>query len=366
LEKMRKEAQRKGLSPGYDGRCRNLTEEKISEYEREKRKYVLRLKVPKEKIEINDLIRGKVIFEGEHLKDFVIMKSDGTPTFNFAVVIDDYLMKITHVIRGEDHLSNTPKQIQVYNALNKRVPIFIHIPMILGPDKAKLSKRHGATSIGEYKDMGFPSEAMINFLALMGASYNDKQILTKEELIELFSLERLTKNPAIFDMKKLEFLSQEHIRRKEKEELLESLSDFLIEKGLKDWTLDRKYLLSVIGLLQPRVKTLNDFISIGDFFFIEDFRREIEPFDREKISDILSRLNSKLALLEDWRATTIETCIRGFIEEESLDSRGFLQSLRIIVTGKKVTPSLFETLELIGKSRVIDRIKRFTNKIENV
>ncbi|MGC8717895.1 MAG: glutamate--tRNA ligase [bacterium] len=353
-------------SNGYDRHCLNLSESEKEELRRT-RKPAIRLFVTKEgETVFFDYLRGELHFQNNTIDDFVILKSDGTPTYNFGVVIDDIDMKITHVIRGEDHISNTPKQIQVYNALNKRVPIFIHIPMILGPDKAKLSKRHGATSIGEYKDMGFPSEAMINFLALMGASYNDKQILTKEELIELFSLERLTKNPAIFDMKKLEFLSQEHIRRKEKEELLESLSDFLIEKGLKDWTLDRKYLLSVIGLLQPRVKTLNDFISIGDFFFIEDFRREIEPFDREKISDILSRLNSKLALLEDWRATTIETCIRGFIEEESLDSRGFLQSLRIIVTGKKVTPSLFETLELIGKSRVIDRIKRFTNKIENV
>jgi glutamyl-tRNA synthetase len=343
-------------SNGYDRKCLNLSKNEKEEL-RKTRKPAIRLFVSKEgETVFSDYLRGELRFQNNTIDDFVILKSDGTPTYNFGVVIDDIDMGITHIIRGEDHISNTPKQLQVYNALGRKPPIFIHIPMILGPDKAKLSKRHGATSIGEYKDMGFLSEAMINFLALMGASYNDKQVLSKEELIELFSLERLTKNPAIFDMKKLEFLSQEHIRRKKKEELLTSLSDLLIRKGLKEWTLDRVYLLNVIGLLQPRVKTLNDFINMGDFFFTEDFHRELDIEDEVSLRDTLSRLNTRLTLIESWDVKNIETCIRTFIEEESLDSRRFLQSLRVIVTGKKVTPSLFETLELIGKERVIKRI----------
>jgi glutamyl-tRNA synthetase len=346
-------------SQGYDRNCLNLSESEKEEL-RKTRNPAIRLFVPKEgETVFYDYLRGELLFQNSTIDDFVILKSDGTPTYNFGVVIDDIDMKVTHIIRGEDHISNTPKQIQVYNALNEKPPIFIHIPMILGPDKAKLSKRHGATSIGEYKNMGFLPEALINFLALMGASYNDKQVLSKEELIELFSLERLTKNPAIFDMKKLEFLSQEHIRKKSLKELSDYISDFLIQNGLKEWTLDKTYLLDVIRLLQSRLKTLRDFITMGDFFFTEDFSRELNIEEGDKLKDILIKLSDKLSLIESWDANRIEKHIRISLEEESINSRWFLQSLRIIVTGKKVTPSLFETLEVLGKEKTLKRIKEF-------
>ena len=345
-------------SQGYDRHCLNLSEMEKEEL-RKSRNPAIRLFVPKEgETVFYDYLRGELLFQNSTIDDFVILKSDGTPTYNFGVVVDDIDMKVTHIIRGEDHISNTPKQLQVYDALNGKPPIFVHLPMILGPDKAKLSKRHGATSIGEYRNMGFLSEALINFLALMGASYNDKQIFSKEELIELFSLERLTKNPAIFDMKKLEFLSQEHIRMKS-EELLCYISDFLIQEGLKEWTLDKSYLQKVIKLLQSRLKTLRNFIHLGDFFFTESFSREWDIEEKDKLKDVLLRLRDKLSSVESWDANSIEKHIRIFLEEESLDSRWFLQTLRVIVTGKKVTPSLFETLEVLGKGKTLKRLEEF-------
>jgi len=345
-------------SQGYDRNCLNLSETEKEEL-RKTHNPAIRLFVPKEgETVFYDYLRGELLFQNSTIDDFVILKSDGTPTYNFGVVVDDIDMKVTHIIRGEDHISNTPKQLQVYDALNGKPPIFVHLPMILGPDKAKLSKRHGATSIGEYRNMGFLSEALINFLALMGASYNDKQIFSKEELIELFSLERLTKNPAIFDMKKLEFLSQEHIRMKS-EELLCYISDFLIQEGLKEWTLDKSYLQKVIKLLQSRLKTLRNFIHLGDFFFTESFSREWDIEEKDKLKDVLLRLKDKLSSVESWDANSIEKHIRIFLEEESLGSRWFLQTLRVIVTGKKVTPSLFETLEVLGKGKTLKRLEEF-------
>lgn len=355
-----KEELEKLRGKGYDRRCLKLSEEE-KEILRKERRPAIRLYVPKEgETRFNDYLHGELCFQNNVIDDFVILKSDGTPTYNFSVVVDDIDMKITHIIRGEDHISNTPKQIHIYNALGIEPPIFIHIPMILGQDKAKLSKRHGATSIGEYRSMGYLSEAIVNFLALMGASYNDKQVLSLEELIDLFSLENLSKNPAIFDIKKLDFLSQEHIRRKSIEALTQLTIQFLKEKRLEHWTIDNAYLAKVLSLLQTRIKTLKDIILMGDYFFTEDFSRDVEiPIEEKKrLSSILPELLDSLNKIEDWNSTNLEDKIRMFIAERALDSRWFLQSLRIIISGKKVTPSLFETLEVLGKERTISRIKK--------
>lgn len=354
-----KEELEKRKGKGYDRRCLNLSKEEKDALKRERR-YAIRLLVPKEgETRFYDYLHGEIVFQNNTIDDFVILKSDGTPTYNFSVVVDDIDMNITHVIRGEDHISNTPKQIQIYRALDKKPPEFIHIPMILGQDKAKLSKRHGATSIGEYRDMGYPSDAMINFLALMGASYDDKQILSREELIDLFSLENLSKSPAIFDIKKLEFLSQEHIKMKSTEELVPLIKEILERKGLKDWIKDEAYFRKVVALLKSRIKTLRDFIIMADYFFTEGFTRDIEVSveDRKRISNILSELIDKLSSVEEWSASRLEEKIRGFIVERSLDSRWFLQLLRVLISGKKVTPGIFETIEVLGKERTISRLR---------
>lgn len=355
-----KEELEKLRGKGYDRRCLKLSELE-KEALRKERKPAIRLYVPKEgETKFSDYIHGELCFQNNVIDDFVILKSDGTPTYNFSVVVDDIDMKITHIIRGEDHISNTPKQIHIYNALGVEPPIFVHIPMILGQDKAKLSKRHGATSIGEYRSMGYLSEAMVNFLALMGASYNDKQILSKEELIDLFTLENLSKNPAIFDIKKLDFLSQEHIRRKALEDLTQLTIQFLKEKKLEQWTANSTYLTKVLSILKTRIKTLKDIILMGDYFFTEDFSRDVEiPVEEKKrLNSILLELVDTLNKVEDWNSTNLEDRIRNFITEKALDSRWFLQSLRIIISGKKVTPSLFETLEVLGKEKTINRIKK--------
>ncbi|MBC7319416.1 glutamate--tRNA ligase [bacterium] len=358
-----KEELEKLRGKGYNRRCLNLSTAEKEALRRERRP-AIRLYVPKDgETRFNDYLHGELCFQNNVIDDFVILKSDGTPTYNFSVVVDDIYMKITHIIRGEDHISNTPKQIHIYNALGIEPPVFVHIPMILGQDKAKLSKRHGATSIGEYRSMGYLSEAMVNFLALMGASYNDKQVLSLEELIDLFSLDNLSKNPAIFDIKKLDFLSQEHIRRKSIEELTQLTVQFLREKRLEYWTIDNTYLTKVIGLLQTRIKTLKDIILMGDYFFTEDFSKDAEiPLDEKKrLSSILPELIDILNSIEDWSSTNLEDRIRSFITEKALDSRWFLQTLRIIISGKKVTPSLFETLEVLGKEKVVNRIKKGMN-----
>ncbi len=355
-----KEELEKLRGKGYDRRCLKLSEAE-KETLRKERKPAIRLYVPKDgETRFNDYLHGELCFQNNVIDDFVILKSDGTPTYNFSVVVDDIDMRITHIIRGEDHISNTPKQIHIYNALGIETPIFIHIPMILGQDKAKLSKRHGATSIGEYRSMGYLSEAMVNFLALMGASYNDKQVLSLEELVEIFSLENLSKNPAIFDIKKLDFLSQEHIRRKSIEALTQLTIQFLKEKRLEHWTIDKSYLTRVLSILQTRIKTLKDVIIMGDYFFTEEFSRDVEiPIEEKKrLNYILPELVDALNKVDDWNATNLENKTRTFIAEKMLDSRWFLQSLRIIISGKKVTPSLFETLEVLGKEKTIDRIKK--------
>ena len=354
-----KEELEKRRGQGYDRRCLNLSEAEKDTLRKERRP-AMRLFVAKEgETRFYDYLHGEISFQNNLIDDFVILKSDGTPTYNFSVVVDDIYMNITHVIRGEDHISNTPKQIQIYRALNRDLPVFVHIPMILGQDKAKLSKRHGATSIGEYREMGYPSEAIVNFLALMGASYDDRQVLSREELVSLFSLDNLSKNPAIFDIKKLEFLSQEHIRMKDPKELASLIKDTLGKEGLGHWAEDDLHFHRVVALLQSRMKTLRDFAVMADFFFTEEFARDVEvpPEEREKIIAILPDLIDRLLKIEEWNLNELEEKIRGFITEKELDSRWFLQMLRILISGKKVTPGIFETIEVLGKERTINRLK---------
>ncbi|OGC38721.1 glutamate--tRNA ligase, partial [candidate division WOR-1 bacterium RIFOXYD2_FULL_36_8] len=214
LNKQRKEAAEKKEAPKYNKTCTKLTQEEVQNRIKNGLPYVIRFAMPEsEKIEIDDLIRGKVVFESDLLDDFVIMKSDGFPTYNFAAVVDDHLMQITHIIRGDDHLSNTPRQIALYEAFAFELPKFAHIPMILGNDKKRLSKRHGATSVIAYKDMWYLPEAMINYLARLGWGHKDEEIFSREELLKMFSLDGVTKNPAVFDVEKLNWLNGQYIRK---------------------------------------------------------------------------------------------------------------------------------------------------------
>jgi nondiscriminating glutamyl-tRNA synthetase len=363
LEKMRQKAEEKGLPPGYDGRCRNLTREKISEYEREKREYVLRLRVPDQTIEINDLIRGKVVFEGENLTDFVIMKSDGTPTFNFAVVIDDYLMKITHVIRGEDHLSNTPKHILIFRAIGAEIPQFAHMSMTLGPDRTRLSKRHGATSVRAYREQGYLPEAFFNYISLLGWGTTDsKEIFTKEQLINEFSIERCHKASAVFDPEKLLWMNSYYIRNSSVDRIYQLSLPFLKEASLIDTIDDKKekYIKKAISLEQEKIKVLKEVPYLIEFFIKEPVyqKEEYEKLINDQTKEILREIFGIFEKIESFNKEEIENNVRNYCKEKGIKTSFVFHPLRFAVSGRTKGPDLFAMIELLGKEKVLERIKK--------
>lgn len=367
LENMRKEAIKRNLPPGYDGRCRYLTKEKINQFEREKREYVLRLKVPDEKIEINDLIRGKVVFEGEHLTDFVIMKSDGTPTFNFAVVIDDYLMNITHVIRGEDHLSNTPKHILIFKAINAPIPKFAHMSMTLGPDRTRLSKRHGATSVRAYRENGYLPEAFFNYIALLGwGTEGSREIFTKEELIDEFSIERCHKASAIFDPEKLLWMNSYYIRNASIERIYQLSLPFLKNEGLLDDADKEKeeYIKKAISLEKEKIKTLKDIPYLIEFFLKEpEYEKDgFEKLINEETKKILSEIAEIFKNMDNFEKEEIEKKVRDYCSQKGYKTSFVFHPLRFSLSGRTKGPDLFGMIELLGKEKTIERIKRIIEK----
>ena len=326
----------------------------------------IRIKVPDEgNIEFEDLIRGKISYPAAHISDIVILRSNGTPTYNFAVVVDDALMNITHVIRGDDHIPNTPKQIVIYEALGFPVPQFAHLPMILGPDKKKLSKRHGAASVLEYRDMGILPEALFNFLALLGwAPYPDREVVPPQEMIELFDIRKVNKNPAVFDVNKLYWINSQYIKEKSDEELAELIKPFVPED-----VYSKEGALLAARLLKDRVKTLKDFWEYGDYAFTDDFVIEEKAYQKHfsdpEVFDRLKVLLDEFRRIEDWKEETIEKVLRETAERLGVKAAKLIHPVRIAVSGKKVGPSLFFMLEALGKDRVIRRIERIIERSQN-
>jgi len=380
LKKRREEALRKGMAPMYDGRCRNLTEE-----EREKKKNLpkaVRFKNEKlkEKIAFDDMIRGKVEFDSEAIGDFVILKSSGFPTYNFAVVVDDYEMEITHIIRGDDHISNTPRQILLYEAFGWNPPKFAHVPMILGSDGARLSKRHGATAIDDFKKEGYLPEALLNYLVLLGWSTEDsQQIFEKDELIEKFSLRGCNKSSAIFDPKKLLWMNGEYVRKMSVEKLtLESfpwILPLLEKEGLTDkdvkWDNLEDSLKMVVqkatGLEQEKIKLLKEVPGHIDIFF----KKKIE-YDEKAVNRILKKEGAKEILLdmiaiferlENFDGKSIEDSVRSYANEKDIKAAKIIHPLRVAVSGRDWGPGLFAMLELLEKERVLKRIKECLGNI---
>ncbi|HDN97908.1 MAG TPA: glutamate--tRNA ligase [bacterium] len=364
LEERNRKAIQEGRSPGYDNRCRYLTKSQIEKYEREGRKPVIRIKVPEKEIVVDDLIRGKVKFEGKTIPDFVIMKSDGTPTFNFAVCIDDYLMKITHVIRGEDHLSNTPKHIIVFESINAPVPKFAHMSMTLGPDRTRLSKRHGATSVRAYREEGYLPEAFFNYIALLGwGTEESREIFTKEELIKEFSLERCHKASAIFDKDKLLWMNGYYIRKTPASRIVELSIPFLVKEGLIEENPSKStisYLEKVIELEKERIKTLKEVPYLIYFFLKEPIyeKEGVEKYLNEEGKKILSQVLPVIEKIEDFKRENIEKEIRKFCEDMNYKTSRVFHPIRVAVSGRTKGPGLFEMMEVIGKERVLSRIKK--------
>ncbi|MBC7188878.1 glutamate--tRNA ligase, partial [Candidatus Aerophobetes bacterium] len=329
LEAKKKKMREAGIAPVYDGRCRNLSPQEKRKFEEEGRKPAIRFRVEKKgQVEVKDLLRGNVRFDCRILGDFIILKSDGTPTFNFANVVDDALMRITHVIRGDDHLSNTPRQLLLYEALGFKPPVYAHLPMILGKDGSKLSKRHGATSITYYREKGYLPWALINYLALLGWSTVDsQQFFTKEELIEKFSLERVNRSPAIFDPQKLEWMNAEYIRKLSTEELARLLIPYLREKGWIGEEIDKvtyQKILSIAELEKDRLRVLSDITQLADFFFEKDFvydKKAVEKrLKKDYVFPLLKRVKREVEDMQSLSRQSFEKLLRGIAEEENLST----------------------------------------------
>ncbi|MCS7264587.1 MAG: glutamate--tRNA ligase [Armatimonadetes bacterium] len=366
LEQRKREMLAKGAAPKYDRKCRRLSIEERERLIKEGRPYVLRFAMPLEgEVVFNDIVRGKIRFANRELDDFVILKSDGFPTYNFACVVDDHDMGITHVIRGEDHISNTPRQLHLYMALGYDLPQFAHLPLLLGSDRSKLSKRHGAVSLNEYRKMGILPEAMVNFLALLGWYPRDQQeIKSREQLIAEFELSDVKPSGAIFDLEKLLWMNGHYIRQKQPEELAKMLVPCFAQKG---WVHDPPteeewhYLLQLTPLIQERMRTLSESTDLADFFY-----REPESYDekaqsrlmREGVADCLLELSNRLETLEEFTVEQVEKTVRQLAAEKGLKASEIIHPTRAAITGRMEGPSLFHLMAVLGKERCVGRLKR--------
>ncbi|GHV47044.1 glutamate--tRNA ligase [Synergistales bacterium] len=300
--------------------------------------------------------------ETEGLKDIVMIKGDGMPTYNYAVVIDDHFMNITHVIRGEDHISNTPKQLLLYKAFGWEPPVFAHLPMILGRDKKKLSKRHGATSVYEFRDMGYMPDSVFNFLALLGWSAGeDKEIFDRREAASLFELHRVTRKAAVFDPDKLNHINQEHLKRLDPKTRLGLIKPFWIELGLPVEKHDDDYLAAALTLMGGRGQTAKEMAAFSDYYVsFEPVKERYKPED--VTSEQAARLKDFFAALlgeADWKAETLEARARAWVEENGVKMKDYAMPLRFALTGMKVSPGVFEVAELLGRGEVRSRLEHY-------
>lgn len=371
LEERRQVQMKNNQAPGYDGKCRELSDEQVEKFKQQGRKPVVRMRMPDGETVFTDAIRGEVKFEHKYVPDFVLARADGSPLYTLAVAVDDVLMKITHVLRGEDLLSSTPRQIRVYQAMGVKVeqyPVFAHLPFVMGQDNAKLSKRNGEVSIAWYREQGFLPEAICNYLALLGWSPgDDKENITMAELVELFTVERVNSSPARFDMKKLEAINGDKIRALTLDQFLDRALPFLINsKVISGQPNEIEVVKSALPIIQERIVKLAEIPAMLSFLFAKDFR--VSPEELNKISDeasqnILKVALSKVGSLTSWDHTSIEAVLRlALIDEMGLKPRVAFSALRIAVTGSHISPPLFESLQLLGKERSIERIKAVISK----
>ena len=356
LAQRRKDALARGEPPGYDGRCRNLTDEQREAYEAEGRPFAWRFHTGDQDVVVADLIRGEARFPASDIRDFVMLRSDGTPTYLLAAAVDDWKMEITHVLRGEDLFSSTPRQMLLLQALGVEVlPEYAHLPLLLGPDRQPLSKRHGSVSVEWFRDHGYLPEAMVNYLALLGWSYDDHTtFFSVDDLVKDFDLNRVSRNPAAFDPEKLEWMNGHYIREADPERFAAELGETLARREMKA---DAEAVRQAASLVQERSRTLEEAAELLRFLF-----QDVEPDEQaakalQGQGEYLAAVADRLAGLKEWKAEEIEEALRAIREERELSSRKAFQPIRAAVTGRTVTPPLFESMALLGKDRTLGRLR---------
>lgn len=373
LEAEREEARAQKRAPRYSGRCRNLTPEQEAEFQRQGRKYAIRFRTPDEGVTVvHDLVHGDVPFDNSEISDFVIMKSDGFPTYNFACVIDDWLMGINHIIRADEHLPNTPKQIMIYNALGAPLPKFAHVPMILAPDRSKLSKRHGAQTVEEFREKGYFPEAILNYIVLLGWTPKDstREIMSLEEMIREFDLSRVSSTPAVYDVQKLTWMNGQYMKIMDPEVVVDRFIPFAVKAGLgseEELRSRREWLKTIVLALRERVHTLTDLCEASRMFFEEPKTYEEKGvtkfFKTGSAVEVLSKGLEALSSVEDWSAASCEQAYRRLIETYGIKSSELFHPTRLALTGKTVGAGLFEVMEILGKEECL---KRMSSAIEFV
>jgi glutamyl-tRNA synthetase len=402
LEEMRSDAMEQGQSSRYDGRCRNLPDDEVEQRLARKVRHVIRFEMPAGETKVYDLIRGPITFNNDQLDDFVLMKSDEKPTYNFAAAVDDAKMRISHIIRGDDHLSNTPKQILLYKALGYPIPKFAHLPMILGADKTRLSKRHGALSVQEFRRLGYLSDGLINYLALLGWALDDKtEFFTRANLIQKFSLKRVGKNPAAFDPDKLNHIDGEHFKQLSLMEKVVHVFDKLQEEkvfpsdfDVSEWSIteldngerasviERKEsdsshyreelprLAIIIKLMGNRLKNLKDAPRVLTYFFKDDYPVDSGAYEEylssPQTAGHLQDLARDLEQLPTFERGAIETAARELADRHGIKAAEIIHPSRVALTGTSVSPDIFSVIHLLGRAKSVERLKNAVDHITSV
>jgi glutamyl-tRNA synthetase len=362
LKAKREAAAQAGTSGMYDRTCRSLTAADIAARAAAGTPRAIRFLVPDGRTAFHDLVHGPIDFDNATIEDFVVLRSDGHPTYHLSVVEDDVKMQVTHVVRGDDHISNTPKQVLLYRALGATVPAFAHVPLILGPDKKRLSKRHGATSVGEYEKQGYLPEAMVNFLALLGWSPgSDEEVFTREELVARFTLEGISGGNAVFNPEKLDWFNQQHIMRMPAGEILRKLAPDLDKAGLaRAAAADPVRTAKAIDLVKPRARKLTDLVSLVRPFIADEIDRDpaavAKHLSAPDLGPLLDAWRDRLQTVEPFAAADLETALRRLADERGVRAGTLIHATRVAVTGQAVSPGIFEVLEVMGRDRVVSRL----------
>ena len=370
LEAKRQAALKTKRKPAYDGTCRKSSSDPVAvsaQLSAQGKPYTIRFLSPQTgATEVEDAVKGRVVFDNRELDDLIIARSDGTPTYNFCVVVDDLDMGITHIIRGDDHLTNTPRQILLYHALGQPLPKFAHVPLILALDKARLSKRHGATSVTAYKEMGCFPEALVNYLVRLGWSYGDQEIFSREELLEKFTLENVGKSAGIFNPEKLLWLNSHYLKARPLSRLAEDIIPFVRAKGYTLPT-DRVWLERMITTLKERAKTLTELVDSAHLYLSDDIHIEekaAKKFLSQEVSEPLRQLSGKLAGLDDFTEAAIEQAFTAILQEKGLPLGKLAQPVRVALTGSTASPGIYEVIAVLGKERTLKRLHRAMEYIQ--